>query len=240
MPNPKYLQDRVALAAAFRLASRNGWQRAVDNHFSLAADDGLFLVNPRGLHWSEVTASSLLLVNQQGEVIEGDGEIEASAFYIHSHIHREVPRARCVLHAHPTYSTALSCIEGGRLQNFHQDALRFYGQVSYDSDFNGSAFDDSEGSRIARMIGDGKVVVMAHHGVTVIGPTVAKTYDDFYFFEAACEYQITAMSSGLPLKLLPDGKAARMAAEMFDEAQVDFHFRAMRRLLDKTEPDYAS
>lgn len=238
MPQLTYMPERADLAAAFRLAARNGWQRAVDNHFSLAVSDDLFLVNARGLHWSEITASSLLLANHQGDILEGEGEIEASAFYIHAHIHREVPHARCILHAHPTYSTALACIEGGRLENFHQDALRFYGQVGYDDDFNGSAFDDSEGSRIAQTIGNKKVIVMAHHGVTVVGPSVAKTYDDFYYFEAACEYQITAMSSGRPLKILSDEAAAKMAADMFDEEQVAFHFGAMRRLLDRTEPDY--
>lgn len=239
MAHPRYQQERRDLAAALRQAARNGWQRAVDNHFSLAVTDELFLVNPRGLHWSEVTASSLLLADHQGRIVEGDGEIEASAFFIHSHIHREVPQARCVLHAHPTWATALGCIENGRLENFHQDALRFHGKVSYDDDFNGSAFDDGEGSRIARMIGNGTVMVMAHHGITVVGPSVAKAYDDFYNFEAACEYQFAAMSSGRPLKLMSDELAEKMAATMFDEDQVAYHFQAVHRMLQRDEPDYA-
>ncbi|GAA6191324.1 class II aldolase/adducin family protein [Phaeobacter sp. NW0010-22] len=235
----RHQQERLDLAASLRLAARNGWQRGVDNHFSVAVDDDHFLVNARGLHWSEITASNLLLANHDGTVVEGDGEIEASAFYIHSHIHRAVPQARCVLHAHPTYSTALGCIEGGRLENCHQDALRFMGRVAYDGDFSGSAFDDGEGGRIAATIGTGNVVVMAHHGVTVVGETVARAYDDFYNFEVACEYQLTAMASGRPLAILPDDVAKKLAANMWDDRQIEFHFAAMKRLLDRDEPEYA-
>lgn len=232
-------EDRTDLAACLRLASRNGWQRGVDNHFSLAVSEEHFLVNARGLHWSEITASNLLLADHEGNVIEGNGEIEASAFYIHSHIHRVVPHARCVMHAHPTYATALGCIEGGRLENCHQDALRFIGRVSYDSDFGGSAFDDGEGGRIAATIGNGNVVVMAHHGITVVGQSVARTYDDFYNFEVACEYQLTAMASGRPLAILSDEVAEKLAGNMWDERQIDFHFSAMKRILDREEPDFS-
>lgn len=234
----QYHSERIELAVALRLAARNGWQRGVDNHFSLAVNDEAFLVNARGLHWSEVTASNLLLVDHSGAVIEGEGRIEDSAFYIHSHIHRAVPRATCVLHAHPTYATALGCVEGGRLENCHQDALRFYGRVAYDDGFNGSAFGDDEGSRIANTIGDGSIVVMAHHGITVVGETVARAYDDFYNFEAACEYQITAMSMGRRLAIMPEDKAAKLAPMMFDAEQSDLHFAAMRRMLDREEPEF--
>lgn len=240
MKTLQFSDDRIQLAAALRLASRYNWQRAVDNHFTVAVDEDRFLVNPKGMHWSEITASKLLLVNHQGALVEGDGEVESSAFHIHSHIHRRLASARCVLHAHPTYATALSCLEGGRLENCHQDALRFYGRVMYDSDFNGSAFDDAEGCRIAAALGNGHVLVMAHHGLTVVGPSVAEAFADFYFFEAACEYQITAMSSGAPLKIMNDERAGKLAAEMFDPDQVPLHFQAMLRLLERTEPDYAS
>jgi ribulose-5-phosphate 4-epimerase/fuculose-1-phosphate aldolase len=238
--NMRFSLERGELAAALRLAARNRWQRGVDNHFSLAVDDDLFLVNPRGYDWSEITASGLLVVNHQGEVVEGDGVVEPSAYFIHSHIHRTVPGARCVLHAHPTYSTALACLDGARLEYCHQDALRFFHRVAYDWDFGGSAFDDDEGSRIARAFGDRKILVMVHHGLTVVGPTVAKAYDDFYFFEAACEYQITAMSTGLPLKRLSEDCCLRLAEGMFEEEQVGHHFRAMRRILDRDQAGYAS
>ncbi|UWQ91538.1 class II aldolase/adducin family protein [Rhodobacteraceae bacterium M382] len=235
----QFWDERVELAAVLRLAARGGWQRGVDNHFSLAVGDGLFLVNARGLHWSEVTASNLLLLDHDGSVIEGDGTVEASAFYIHSHIHRTVPSATCVLHAHPTYATALGCVTGGRLENCHQDALRFYGRVAYDDGFNGSAFGDDEGRRIANTIGNGSIVVMAHHGITVVGPSVAKAYDDFYNFEVACEYQITAMSTGQPLAIMPEAQAAKLAPTMFDDEQTNMHFAAMLRMLDREEPEYA-
>ena len=201
MTSQTYAAKRAELTTALRMAARNGWQRGVDNHFSLALDDDRFLVNPQGYHWSEITASMLLVVDHQGNVREGDGSVESSAFRIHSHIHRKVPAARCVLHAHPTYATSLACLDGVRLEPCHQDMLRFHGRVAYDGDFEGSAFDDGEGGRIARALGNKSVLVMAHHGITVVGPSVARAYDDFYNFEAACEYQITKWLSQTRLRL---------------------------------------
>ncbi len=232
-------QDRIDLAAVCRLGARNGWQRGVDNHFSLAVSETHFLVNSRGLHWSEVTASNLLLLDHEGTVVEGEGEVERSAFFIHSHIHRHVPGARCVLHAHPTYATALGCIKGGRLENCHQDALRFHGRVSYDNGFNGSAFDDQEGARIANSVGSGSVVVHAHHGITTVAQTVAQAFDDFYNFEVACEYQMIAMATGQPLQIIPQEDVNLLAPGMFETRQGEMHFEAMKRILHKQEPNFA-
>ena len=129
------------LAAALRWAVRMGWQSGICNHFSLAVDqDGNapagVLLNPQGYHWSEIIiASSLLLMNYEGEVIEGDGFIE--------------PTAKCALHAHPPYSTAIMSTESGLILNCNQDSLRFYRRIAYGDDFGGSANDENEGSRIA-------------------------------------------------------------------------------------------
>ena len=138
-------EERRDLAAALRLAAREGWQSGICNHFSYAVDEHRFLINPQGYHWSEVTASNLLMVDKAGNVIEGDGEVERSAFYIHYHIHHTAPAARCVLHAHPRYATALVCVEGGKLEYSHQDSLRFYDRIAYDDQFNGAVMEDNEG-----------------------------------------------------------------------------------------------
>ena len=233
------VEQRRDLAAALRLGAMLGWQSGICNHFSFAVDDERFLINPQGRHWSEVTASSLLMVDRDGKVIEGDGEVETSAFYIHYNIHRNVPAARCVLHAHPRFATALTCIENGRLEYSHQDSLRFYDRIAYDDDFNGAVREDNEGERIARQLGNRSIMMMAHHGITVIGDTVGRAYNDFYYLEKACEYQVTAMSTGGRLRVLDDETCRTLAPAFMEETdQVREHFVALKRVLERDQPDY--
>ncbi len=239
MPDLSHTEERLELAALFRLGVRNRWQSGICNHFSLAVDEGRVLINPQGLHWSEVTASNLLLLNADGEVVEGAGEVEASAFYIHYHIHKFAPAAKCVLHAHPRFATAVVCTENGRLEFSHQDALRFYGRIAYDDDFNGAALDEGEGKRIARRLGNRSIMMMAHHGITVTASSAAFAYNDFYYLEKACEYQVTAQSTGRRLRVLDEMTCEKLAPVfMSEEQQYIDHFAAMRRLLDRDEPDY--
>ncbi len=239
MPDLSHRQDREDLAAALRMAARHNWQSGICNHFSLAVDANNFLINPEGLFWSEVRVSDLLLVDKDGKVVEGDGVVEASAFFIHYHIHRMVGSARCVLHAHPRHVTAIVCSQGGRLEMSHQDALRFHDRVAYDDDFNGAAVTDDEGRRIASGLGNRAIMLMAHHGVTVVGPTVARAYDDFYYLEKAAEVQVTAMSMGKPLRVLTEAECRRLApAFATPDNLAEAHFQAALRRLDREEPDY--
>lgn len=239
MPELSHRNEREDLAAALRMAARHGWQSGICNHFSLAVDANRFLINPEGLFWSEVRASDLLMVDQHGTVIEGEGTVEATAFFIHYHIHRMVGSARCVLHAHPRYVTGIVCSQAGRLEMSHQDALRFYDRIAYDDDFNGAAISDAEGKRIAAALGNRAIMLMAHHGVTVVGPSVAHAYDDFYYLEKAAEYQVTAMSMGKPLRVLKEAECRRLAPTFATpDALIEGHFRAVKRLLDREEPDY--
>ncbi len=237
-------EQREELAAALRWAAHLGWQSGICNHFSLAVDeDGSapagILVNRQGDHWSEATASSLLLMDGDGQILDGDGMVEATAFFIHSAIHERVPSARCVMHAHPPYSTAIMCTQGGRLQNCHQDCLRFHRRIAYDDDFGGVALDEDEGGRIAHALGNHPIMLMAHHGITVTGPNVAQAFDDFYYLETAARYQNIALSSGLPLKVIDETDADRMAPafQAVDE-QTSGHFAAIRRQLDRSQPEY--
>lgn len=237
-------QEREDLAAVLRLASQQGWQSGICNHFSLVAeaeDDspGGVLINPQGLYWSEVTASSLLLLDDAGNVIEGNGTVERSAFFIHLAIHRRLPQAKCVLHAHPPYSTALMCTEKGRLLNCHQDALKLHRRIAYDDDFGGLADDEDEGVRIAGSLGNRALLLSAHHGVTITGPTVTQAYDDFYYLESAARFQVLAESTGRPLKVMDDETADRLApAFQQGDEQVPLHFPAAKRVLARNEPEF--
>jgi ribulose-5-phosphate 4-epimerase/fuculose-1-phosphate aldolase len=122
---------RADLAAAFRLAVRMDLHEGVCNHFTLMLPDGKrFLLNRYGLHWSEVTASNLLAIDADGRILEGEGELEKTAFYIHSRIHLHNPRAACVLHTHMPYATALTLLEDGRLEMVEQNALRFHDDIA--------------------------------------------------------------------------------------------------------------
>lgn len=223
-----------------------GWQSGICNHFSLAVDPGGkapagVLINPQGWHWSEITASSLLLMDDAGNVIEGEGEVEATAFHIHYAIHQEIPSARCVLHSHPPYCTAIMCTEQGRLEMCHQDSLRFFRRISYDDYFGGIANDAGEGARIAAAMQGRSIMFMAHHGITVTGPDIATALDDFYYLENAARYQVLACSSGRKLKVLDETRAAELAPGFrHDPGQVRGHFAAIQRILGNQEPEYLS
>jgi ribulose-5-phosphate 4-epimerase/fuculose-1-phosphate aldolase len=233
---------RVELAAAFRLAVRLGFHEGVCNHFSLAlTEDGReFLVNPHGRHFGELRARDLLRVDLDGRVLAGDGEVEASALYIHGRMHVARPDVRCILHTHMPYATALTSIEGGRVEPINQNALRFSGRIAYHDDYGGLALDAEEGDRLAAALGRQRILFMANHGVITTGRTVAAAFDDLYYLERACQNQVLAMSTGHPLKHVRTDEVERTRAE-FDqyEEQADLHFAALRRMLDREEPDYA-
>lgn len=233
---------RVELAAAFRLAVRLGFHEGIDNHFSLAlTEDGReFLVNPYGRHFGELSARDLLRVNTEGLVLSGEGEVEPSALYIHGRMHLARPEVRCILHTHMPYATALTSVEGARLEPINQNALRFMGRIAYDDDYGGLALDVEEGDRLATALGDKRVLFMANHGVATTGPSVAAAFDDLYYLERVCQNQVLAMSTGRPLKHVPEAEVERTRAE-FDryEGHAERHFNALKRILEREEPDYA-
>lgn len=236
-------QARIDLAAAFRLAVRFELHEGVCNHFSLKVPgaEGRFLLNPYGLHWSELTASNLLTLDIDGNILEGEGRAETSAFQIHSRIHAAHPNAACVLHSHMPYSTALACLERGRLEPMEQNALRFYDAIAYDDEYGGVVLDGSEGDRLAGCIGDKRVLFLASHGVIVVGGTVAQAFDDLYYLERAAKVQVLALSTGRPLNRLPADVQKLTGAQLRDEhfELARAHFAAMKRLLDRDEPEYA-
>ncbi|SDF91639.1 Ribulose-5-phosphate 4-epimerase/Fuculose-1-phosphate aldolase [Limimonas halophila] len=232
---------RADLAAAFRWTARLGFHEAVSNHFSLALDasGAPFLIQPAGRHFSRVRASELLKVDADGTVLDGGGQLDATAMHIHAGIHRTVPGARCVLHTHMPYATALTCLEGGRLEPISQNALKFYERVAYDTDFAGMALDDDEGERLASMLREKPVLFMGNHGVTVVGESVADAFDRLYFLEKACETQVLAMSTGMPLKRVDDAtaRATRDQWESYPGLKHN-HWAEIRAILDAESPGY--
>lgn len=232
---------RTDLTAALRWASRLGYGEGVCNHFSMEipGDAGRFLINPQGLHWSEVTTDDLVVVDAEGRKVSGRHPVEPTAFFIHGSIHREKATAKCVLHTHMPYATALTVIQDGRLEWASQTALKFHDRVAYDDEYNGLALDDAEGARMCARLADAEVLFLANHGVIVTGRDMATAFDDLYYLERACMLQVIAMGTGRPLRTLGESIAARTAKQMAEESQqAALHFAALKRLLDRDEPGW--
>lgn len=227
------IEARKDLACALRAAQQFGLGEGICNHFSLAVPGRQthFLINPQGLLWSELGPDDLVVVDAQGNKVEGRHEVEPTAFFIHSAIHRLLPEAACVLHTHMPFATALTMLQGGRLEMAHQNALRFHRQVAYDNEYNGLVLDEAEAERIARRMASATVLFLANHGVIVRAPSVAWAFDDLYYLERACMHQVLAQGTGKPLKLIPEGVAARTARQIAGERQQsELHMKALRRM----------
>lgn len=236
------LEARIDLVAALRWANRLGLGEGICNHFSveLPGRPGLFLINPQGLHWSEVTPGDLVVVDASGRQVEGRHRVEPTAFFIHGAMHRSKPSARCVLHTHMPYATALTVIQGGRLEWASQNSLKFHDRVAYDDNYNGLALDEAEGERMAAMAREADVLFLANHGVIVCGHSVAAAFDDLYYLERACMLQVLAMGTGRPLRIVPERVAGLTGRQMAEDGeQTQLHFAAIKRMLDRDEPGWS-
>jgi len=233
---------RRDLAAAFVLAERMGFAEGICNHFSATVPgaDERYLINPYGVHWSRMKPADLLLIDGDGTVLEGQGEVEATARSIHIAGHRANPRHRVLLHTHMPHATALTMVEGGKLEMAHQTAARFLGRMAHHG-FGGIALDDSEGVRIAaaqRGNPHADIFFLDNHGVTVAGESVAVAFDDLYYLERACRQQILAQHTGLPLKIIADDllQETRRQIEQIRLPSARMHFAALLRTLGETSP----
>ena len=235
------MQGRSDLTAALRWASRLGYGEGVCNHFSmeLPGTPGRFLINPQGFHWSEVATDDLVVVDAEGRRVSGRHTVEPTAFFIHGALHRGKPTAKCVLHTHMPYATALTVLQGGRLEWASQNALKFYGRIAYDDNYNGLALDEGEGERMCAQLARADIIFLANHGVIVTGATMASAFDDLYYLERACMLQVLAMSTGRALRIVPEAVAAKTGRQMLEESkQCELHFAALKRLLDRDEPGW--
>jgi ribulose-5-phosphate 4-epimerase/fuculose-1-phosphate aldolase len=234
---------RVDLAACFRMAVHLGLNEGICNHFSavVPGHDDLFIVNPYGLHWSEITASSLLICDQNRNVLAGSGKVEDTAFYIHGRLHLTHPRAKAAFHTHMPYATALCMIEGPPFVWAGQSSLKFYGRIAVDEEYGGLALDAHEGDRMAACMGNADILFLKNHGVMVVGPSIAEAWDDLYYLERAAEVQVKAMSTGRPLKRIPHdvAQAAYEQQRAFDVEYGKLHLDSVKRRLAKSDPDFA-
>jgi ribulose-5-phosphate 4-epimerase/fuculose-1-phosphate aldolase len=236
-------ETRVKLAAAYRIAALEGADDGVFNHFSCAVPDepGHFLLKPFGPLFSEVTASGLLKIDLDGKIVAGAGRWEPSAFFIHAHIHQRVPRAKCVLHTHMPYATALASLQDMRIQPVNQSSMRFIRRTAYMEHYGGLVLDEAEALEIVRALEEHDILLMANHGVTVIDETVEGCVFDLHYLEWACRDQLLVYGAGQPVRHIPEAVVARTAAQMVEEKATSkaLHFAAMLRRLDRENPGYA-
>jgi ribulose-5-phosphate 4-epimerase/fuculose-1-phosphate aldolase len=240
-------QARVDLAAAHRLACIHGFNEGIFNHFTLrvpGTEDRYYQI-PFGMHWSEVTASCFMEVSYEGEVLAGEGHVERSAYCIHAPIHRLNPKAAAVFHTHMPYASALARLEDQSILPIGQTELGTILRTAYDDTYTGLAYDPAEGERLAGVMGDKTVLMMANHGVATVGDTVSAAYDRLYYVERVAQVQLFAMWTNRPLKHLPQPVIDR-TIDAFKNSHSDYggkpnhwwHFEALKRMLDRKEPDY--
>ena len=236
---------KVHLAAAHRLAVLHELEEGIDNHFTVTMPgrEDRYLILPFGLHWSEARASDIIVFDETGRTLEGEGDVELSAQCIHAPIHR-ITGTRVVLHTHQTWAVALNMLKDNRLVPASQTAAYFHGHVAYDDTYTGTADFLEEGERLARLIGDKHVLFMKNHGVLVTGDTMAQAYRRLYKLERVCRAQVLAMGTGKPLEVLSDAVVAQVQAPPVNDRhsraeRERLFFEAMMRVLDRENPGYA-
>lgn len=236
---------RVDLAAAHRLACLHGFSEGIFNHLtcSVPGKSDRYLQVPFGLHWSEITASCFLEVGYDGKVLKGEGEAELSGYCIHAPIHRLIADAVCVMHTHMPFASALSRLEDPTIKPIGQTECGLMQHVVYDQHYPGPAFDPAEGERLAGILGDKRVMIMANHGVLTVGGSVAEAYDRLYYLERVAQVQLYAMWTGQKLKPLPqpivEQTMRTIGGPIYGgKPHWEHHFAALKRLLDRREPEY--
>jgi ribulose-5-phosphate 4-epimerase/fuculose-1-phosphate aldolase len=233
-------EARVQLAACYRVFNHLGWVEMIFNHITLRVPgpEKLFLINPFGLHYSEITASSLLLIDIEGNPVrETKFPVNRAGFVIHSAIHGNVESAHCVMHTHTTTGMAVACQKDGLSPtNFY--AAQLHGGVAY-HDFEGITVEEGERTRLLASIGNRRAVILRNHGLLSWGPSVPEAFMTLWTLQRACDVQISASAAG-PLNPIRSDVFAQTVRESGpgEKRTCDDVFAAMQRLVDAKDPSY--
>lgn len=229
---------RIDLAAMFRLTHIMGWDDTVWNHITarVPGTDHTFLMHRFGMLYEEVTASSLIKVDHEGNVLEGPPDVNTAGFVIHSAVHLHHPDNRFVFHAHPPNALAATAIKGG-IPMWIQDSSMLYNKIGY-HDWEGLSVDLDERHRLADNLGDNKVLIMRNHGLLTVGKTAGETFMNMYYAIRMCEVAIQAQGCGLEM----DGASPELwelsvkQYEAFYPGQ--YEWAALKRRADRHDPSY--
>lgn len=234
---------RRDLAAAYRLAASFGWDDTIYTHFSarLPTSDGAprFLINPFGLLFEEVRASDLIVVDLEGEVVEGDYSFNKAGFTIHSALHTAREDAHCVMHTHTLAGMAVAAAADG-LRSFNQISAEFHGRVGYHP-YEGIAFDLDERARLQRSLGSHIALILRQHGLLTVGRTVADAFVLMHYLNRSCEIQLAvAQLSALgPVDAIADKLCTHVVQQFRSvEHERQLVWKAWLRRLDRLDPSY--
>jgi ribulose-5-phosphate 4-epimerase/fuculose-1-phosphate aldolase len=238
-------QMRCDLAAAYQLAAQYKWTDLIYTHFTARVPGTEYiLINPYGLLFDEITASSLVKIDHEGKVIDdvtGLG-INHAGFVIHGCVHEARPEVNCVLHTHTRAGVAVSAQKSGLLP-ISQHALRTYGMLSY-HDYEGIALELDERARLARDLGKtSKAMIMRNHGLLTLGSTVCEAFELMYYLDCACQIQVDALASGRADVNLISEQTAQKGFLQFQGpggSELDKEWPALLRMLDRNGVDYRS
>jgi ribulose-5-phosphate 4-epimerase/fuculose-1-phosphate aldolase len=225
------------LAAGFRLFSKFGFDEGVAGHIT-ARDpelDDHFWVNPFGMHFSHIKASDLILVNHQGDVVQGDRPVNGAAFAIHSQVHAARPDAVAAAHSHSTYGRAFSTL-GKPLDPITQDVCAFYDDHAVFDDYTGVVLDIEEGKRIAHALGENKAAILRNHGLLTVGHSVDEAVWWFITMERSCQVQLLAEAAGTPVLIDPE-MAKLTSTQVGSHFAGWFSFQPLYERIVREQPD---
>jgi ribulose-5-phosphate 4-epimerase/fuculose-1-phosphate aldolase len=245
--HPDEWAARLQLAACYRIFAMLGWTEMIYNHItvrlpdSVSGDDKQFLINPFGLHYSEVTVSNLVKINLKGDILDGSKfPVNPAGFVLHSTLHDGIDGAHCVMHTHTTAGVAVASLKDGLSQsNFYSAQL--HDMVAY-HDFEGITVHMEEGPRVLKSIGNKQAVILRNHGLVSWGNTLPEAFAILWTLQRACEIQMATLSMGQPLPV-PEAVAAKCTRDslQFDQkhggAGVDV-FDALTRQVDRIDDSY--
>jgi len=231
---------RVQLAAAYRIFHHLGWTEMIFNHITLRVPgpEKLLLINPFGLHYSEITASSLVLIDLEGNPVrESKWPVNRAGFVIHSAIHGAIEGAHCVMHTHTTTGMAVASLkEGLSPTNFY--AAQLHGQVAY-HDFEGITVEPGEKERLVRSLGDRRALILRNHGLLTWGPSLPEAFMMLWTLQRACDVQIASSAAGALNPIRPEVFAQTVRESGPGEKRTcEDVFAAMQRLVDAKDPSY--
>ena len=246
--HPDEWQARVQLAACYRVFDMLGWTEMIYNHITIRLPESVsgkekqFLINPFGLHYSEVTASNLLKIDVKGNKLdENPWPVNPAGFTVHAAIHEGLPEAHCVMHTHTTAGVAVACTQGGLAQNNFYSA-QLHDLVAY-HDFEGITIHAEEAPRLLKNIGNKPAVILRNHGLLTWGKTLPLAFVRLWTLQRACEIQMAQAAMG-PAIPVPEAVAAKTTYDSFQfDAQFGAGqdvFDALVRRLDRIDPGYKS
>ena len=232
--------NRVNLAACYHLADHFQMTDIIWNHITAktSKQKETFLINQFGLRYDEVTASNLLEIDLEGNIISGAGEINYTGYIIHGAVHEARKEINCVMHTHTRAGLAISCLKGG-LNPIFQDAAIFHNRVSY-HDWQGMSTEVEECKDIAKNLGKNKVMILRNHGLLTCGKTIGEAFILMYYLDKTCKNQLDTMSLGQPT-LVPSDNIMEYAAVQYEDPRFrlgNHEWPALLRLLDQKNSIY--